>query len=132
MDDQYIGIIIGALGALILLIGAIVIFVVVRRRKQKYNSGSQLKPVQTQHVTLNLDDLRALTNSNGKVVSNGNVYNSIATSEIDSEHDGLAQGYENGKVAHNGDAYQEPFDGIQTRRLPELPALKTPESGTGE
>lgn len=72
------------------------------------------------HVTLNLNDLRAPPVANGKVM-NGNMYNSVATSEleIDSKENSLT------KFA-NGDAYGEPFDGIQTRKLPELP--KTPES----
>ena len=135
LDDQFIGIIIGALGAVILLIGAIAVFIIVRRRRQKYSNGKQLKPTAaTQHVTLNLEDLRALTN-NGKVVSNGNLYNSIATSEFDSELQGEGEEHAKVKVIHNGDTYREPYDGIQARRLPELPTLgipNTPDSASGQ
>ena len=86
-------------------------------------------------MTLNLNDLRAMTNppttsapppaTNGKV-SNGNLYNSIATSDLDSDRD-----IGNGKLL-NGDTYREPFDGIQGRKLPDLPRGKMPESGTGK
>ena len=122
LDDQFIGIIIGALAALILILTAVVVICVIRHRKNKYNNNSHVKSVEPpHHVTLNLNDLRAMNAPNGKV-SNGNLYNSITTSDVDSEHN-LTMA--NGKVS-NGDVYREPYDGIQGRKLPELP--KTPDS----
>ena len=125
---------------MILLLTAIVLLVVYRQRRRKSNNnGKHIKyNGEPHHVTLNLNDLRAMTNTptasappppapatNGKV-SNGNLYNSIATSDLDSDRE-----LGNGKLL-NGDTYREPFDGIQGRKLPDLPRGKMPESGTGE
>ena len=68
LDDQFIGIIIGALAALILILTAVVVICVIRHRKNKYNNNSHVKSVEPpHHVTLNLNDLRAMNAPNGKV-----------------------------------------------------------------
>ena len=129
MDDESIGIIIGALTALILLLFLVGLILIVRHRKRKHGQTNQrmLKSFEPRHVTLNLNDLRLNTTTaagvvpqaNGKVV-NGNMYNSVATSDLDLDKD-------TAKFSNLvASAYGEPFDGIQTRKLPELP--KTPES----
>ncbi len=118
-----------------MIIAAVIIFIVIRNRRRKCSNGNIKVPTHAQHVTLNLNDLRNLTNGNGttysngnnqgngKLLSNGTMYNSIATSDLDDEGPLM----NNGKIV-NGDMYREPFDQIQGRRLPDLPPYKTPES----
>ena len=119
LDDEYIGIIIGALAALIMLLFIVVVIIIIRHRRRKYGPTNQrMKSFEPRHVTLNLNDLRPPV-VNGKVV-NGNMYNSVATSDMESDKENSL------RKINNGDLYHEPFDGIQTRKLPELP--KTPES----
>ena len=80
-SDDPIGIIIGALAALILLLVIVIIIFFIRHKRRKSNNNRRsLKPVVDRHVTINLNDLRGSTN--GKV-SNGNMYNSIATEDTD-------------------------------------------------
>lgn len=62
----------------------ILIFFCRHKRRKNNNNRRGHKPVGNSHVTVNLNDLRGATN--GKV-SNGNMYNSIATDEADSDHD---------------------------------------------
>ncbi|KAK0063350.1 discoidin domain-containing receptor 2 [Biomphalaria pfeifferi] len=86
-DDEYISIIIGALAALIFLLLCVILIFFCRHKHRKNNNNRRgHKPVTTSHVAINLNDLRASTN--GKL-SNGNMYNSIATEEADSDHDGV-------------------------------------------
>lgn len=106
--NDYISIIIGALGALIFLLLAVVLIFFCRHKRRKNNSngrgsssvssssstnGHVLKPVGNSHVTINLTDVRGSVN--GKV-SNGNMYNSIATDDADSDRDASAGGCCNG------------------------------------
>ena len=117
-EEQYIGIIIGALAFLIVVLFAIVLFIVIRHKKQKRNSQLGLKP-GVDHVTLNINGMhmngvRGGT-MNGKV-SHGNMYNSVATDEEDLDH-----------ICNGGDkilksSYSEPKDSIQGRNLPDLPS----------
>ncbi|KAH9500701.1 Epithelial discoidin domain-containing receptor 1 [Bulinus truncatus] len=87
MMRSNISIIIGALAALIfLLLGVILIFFCRHKHRKNNNNRRGHKPVSTSHVAINLNDLRASTN--GKL-SNGNMYNSIATEDADSDHDGV-------------------------------------------
>ncbi|KAK7504484.1 hypothetical protein BaRGS_00004350, partial [Batillaria attramentaria] len=90
-------------------IGAVPYFVSENKTSQK-----TLKPVVDRHVTINLNDLRGSTN--GKV-SNGNMYNSIATEETDSEREMRGEGGEKLSKA----AYLSPKDSIQGRQLPPVP-----------
>ncbi|CAG5136400.1 unnamed protein product, partial [Candidula unifasciata] len=84
-DDEYISIIVGALAALIfLLICVVLIFFCRHKRRKNNNNRNSHKPVNGSHITINLNDLRTATN--GKV-SNGNMYNSIATDEADSDRE---------------------------------------------
>ena len=114
-NEHLIGIIVGVLGALVLLAGAVVLIVIFRSRKKKSGSNSQLKSLTSEHVTLDLNDIRAL--ANGKL-SNGNMYNSVATSDSDHEEPSGTQQYKNIDPTEQAT--------LQARKLPELP--KTPES----
>ena len=108
LDDQYIGVIIGALCALILLLFIIVLIFVLRQRRKKHSNA---KVIQPRNVTLNLNDLR---NPGSGKLSNGNMYNSVASSDVESERDGPS-------VKLTNDIYGGQFGTIQSRRLPELP-----------
>ncbi|KAK3781338.1 hypothetical protein RRG08_018964 [Elysia crispata] len=111
-NNDYISIIIGALGALVFLLLAVVLIFFCRHKRRKNNSngrgsssvssssstnGHVLKPVGNSHVTINLTDVRGSVN--GKV-SNGNMYNSIATDDADSDRDASAGGCCNGGSAN--------------------------------
>ncbi|CAH1786141.1 unnamed protein product [Owenia fusiformis] len=115
LDDQYIGIIIGALCALIfILIGIIIFCCRMRRKKQKLSKAPD-------QVTLeSLRDMHPMPLINGKL-SNGNTYKCIATSDdIDSDKDT--------DKCNNDLMYNETNatnNGIQARKLPEVP---TPDS----
>ncbi|KAL5012628.1 hypothetical protein ScPMuIL_011179 [Solemya velum] len=114
IEDDYYGIIIGALAALIVIIVVIIAIILIHHRRQKQNNNRRsLKPVVDRHVTINLNDLRGSTN--GKV-SNGNMYNSVATDENESDKE----------MCNGGDKickgpYQDPKDSIQGRELPDVP-----------
>ncbi|XP_035829229.1 discoidin domain-containing receptor 2, partial [Aplysia californica] len=85
-NDEYISVIIGALAALIFLLVCVILILFCRHKRRKNNNNRRgHKPVSNNHVTINLNDLRGTTN--GKV-SNGNMYNSIATDDADSDRDG--------------------------------------------
>ena len=117
-DDGFIGIIIAGLAALIvILVIIIVIFVIRHKRRKNNNNRRSLKPVVDHHA-INLNDLCGT--SNGKV-SNGNMYNCVATDEMDSEKEIVGDG----KLSKP--AYLEPKDTIQGRDLPDLPP--SPVSG---
>ena len=107
LDDTYVGVIIGVLVAVVLL-SAIVFFFVFRRRRSKFN-GSPHKLFGMNHMNFNLDDLTPAI-ANGKL-SNGNMYNSIATME-DKEMKGKGSGTEEGGRDHD----------MQHRTLPVPPA----------
>ncbi|XP_041368248.1 discoidin domain-containing receptor 2-like isoform X2 [Gigantopelta aegis] len=106
-DDGFIGIIIAGLAALIvILVIIIVIFVIRHKRRKNNNNRRSLKPVVDHHA-INLNDLCGT--SNGKV-SNGNMYNCVATDELDSEKEMMGDG----KLSKP--AYLEPKDTIQGSR----------------
>lgn len=79
-DEDYISIIIGALAALIVILTIIVIFVIVRHKRRQRMNRQSLKPVSDTVLNINLNNFQ--NNVNGKV-SNGNVYNGVATEEDD-------------------------------------------------
>ena len=122
LDDEYIGIIIGALAALILLLFAVIIVIIMRHRRNKYNNNHRtMKPMEPRNVTLDLSDIR-LAATNGKLL-NGQMYNCVATSE-------------EGELMENNPGFVSKQDlselygestGIQARKLPSLPR-RTPES----
>lgn len=74
-SEDYISIIIGALAALIVILIIIVIFVIIRHKRRQSLNRQSLKPVSD-------TVLNNFQNMNGKV-SNGNVYNGVATEEED-------------------------------------------------
>ena len=96
LDDTYVGVIVGVLVAVVLL-SAIVFVFVFRRRRSKFN-GSPHKLFGMNHMNFNLDDLTPAM-ANGKL-SNGNMYNSIATME-DKEMKGKGSGTEEGSREHD-------------------------------
>lgn len=68
LDEEYIGIIIGALAALILLLFLVIIIIIVRQRQKKANNNHQAlikTAIVPRHVTLDLNDLQA-NGANGK------------------------------------------------------------------
>lgn len=124
LDDEYIGIIIGVLAALILVLFAIILIIILRHRKQKYNNNHRaMKSIEPRHVTLNLNDLRNNT-LNEKIISNGNMYNCVATSDGDSDRDGACtSSVDSSSIYPNH--YLLPDDlresCMQNRMLPDLP-----------
>lgn len=128
MDDSYVGIIIGALAALIIILFIVAVIIVVRHRRSKHNNNQPCqKPVVLgdRHVTINLSDLRGGC-TNGKL-SHGNMYNSVATDDMDSDREMCAGSAD--KLCSKGSGsgnYLEPKDSIQGRKLPDLPP--TPDS----
>ena len=125
LDDEYIGIIIGALAALILLLFVVIVIIILRHRRIKYNNNHRsMKSIEPRHVTLDLNDVQVAAALNGKL-SNGNMYNCVAVSDGESsDREGVCCAKL--EAAAREAYYQDPLDNIQTRRLPELP--RTPES----
>ncbi len=123
LDDQYIGIIIGALSALILLLFIVIVIIIIRQRRRKYNNNHRvMKIIESKHVTLDLNDLQNNT-LNGKL-SNGNMYNFVATSDGESDREGASVKIENHDLYNGGNSH------YQQRALPDLPH-RTPDSGSG-
>lgn len=80
-DDNIIAIIVGTLAALIALLVAIVCFIFWRQRRSKQNNNRHsLKPAVDRNIPINMNDLHGTRN--GKVL-NGNVYNSVATDDVE-------------------------------------------------
>lgn len=135
-DDQLIAIIIGVVAALLIILATIVVFCILRNRRRNKDRklSKELKHNHDERVTLSLNQLRELTIKS----SNGTLYNNLGQDDIsDVERQCLVANLINGgKMGGgggvNGNMYQEEFEAvIQTRKLPELPALKIPDSGTG-
>ena len=85
-----------------------------------------MKPMtEPRNATMDLSDIRLA--GNGKV-SNGNMYKFVATSDGDSDHEGVCCSKMDAL-----DYFGDPNGGdIQNRKLPSLPRSRTPEStGTG-
>ncbi|XP_064648959.1 discoidin domain-containing receptor 2-like isoform X3 [Lineus longissimus] len=118
LDDKKIGIIVGALAALIIILILIVLAIIWRQRTLKHNNNRRnVKPVD-KPISINLNDLHPNITVNGKL-SNGNMYNSIGQSDMESDRD---------IDRCNNDIYHELDECLQSRKLPDLPPLKTPES----
>ncbi|XP_052789202.1 discoidin domain-containing receptor 2-like isoform X2 [Mya arenaria] len=82
-EEQYIGIIIGALAFLIVVLFAIVMFIVIRHKKRKHNNNRLgMKPV-VDHVTINMSNVNALHGKLGGKMSNGSMYKGVPTDELD-------------------------------------------------
>ena len=121
-DDEIIGIVIGILATLILLLFILMIIIIIRQRRGKFANHRAVKAVHIEahsNGTVNLNDIHNQTTSsanNGKL-SNGKIYNCVASSDIESDREGTWT-----KMG----SYRDPLDCIQHRKLPELP--RTPES----
>ena len=126
LDEEYIGIIIGALAALILLLFLVIVVIIIRQRRRKFNNNHQTLKTSIEpprHITLDLNDLQnnggGLT-LNGKMTSsthNGNLYNTVANSDGESELGTLKL------YAGHTAIIVNPFDELQQRKLPEPPVL---------
>ena len=111
-EEQYIGIIIGALVFLIVVLFAIVMFIIIRHNKSKNNSNRLCTKPVSDHVTMN--HMSAFHPTLTGKLSNGALYKGLATEEFD---DHICNGGE--KVLKG---YSEPKDSIQGRNLPDLPS----------
>lgn len=116
-ENDMIGIIVGTLSALIvtLLVVAVIVIILIRHKRSKQNNNRHcLKPVE-RHIALNMNSIRNI--QNGKV-SNGNMYNSVAQDELESDRE-LCNGSE--KLCKSP-SYCEPQDSlVGGRDLPDLP-----------
>lgn len=87
INDEYIGIIIGMLFMAVIILVAVILIIILRQRRQKYATGHQvMKCIEPRHVAVTMNSLRSsrLSSSNGKV-NNGNIYDFVATSDVDSD-----------------------------------------------
>ena len=119
---QLVAVVIGAGAALFLLLLAIVVICFCRARKRG-GKMAEVNAVMRQHdqnVTLNLDQLKQMT---AKASNTSLSNNQSQPDDFESQRLLFANGVVGG--------YHDEFDVIQARRLPELPALAMPESGTG-
>jgi hypothetical protein len=81
------GIIIGSSAALITILVAIVIFIIFRHRIKKKKNNRRLKAAMTDNhntISINLSDLR--NSANGKML-NGNLYNGVPATDMDSDRE---------------------------------------------
>ena len=138
LDEQYVGMIIGVVTAVLLLLIIIMVCLCLRRRQLKYNNNHRamksIQPPRCNLITMNLNDLQnqhQLGNtSNGKLISksNGMLYNCVAQSDTTpgekDEGGSLLYKLDNLTAAQQQSEYGY---GIQTRKLPEPPA-RTPGS----
>lgn len=125
-ENDMIGIIVGTLSALIvtLLVVAVIVIILIRHKRSKQNNNRHcLKPVE-RHIALNMNGMRNM--QNGKV-SNGNMYNSVAQEEMESDRE-LCNG---GEKLCKSPSYSEPQDSlVGGRDLPDLPGCAAGNSGT--
>lgn len=87
LNDEYVGIIIGALLVVAVILMTVILLLLMRHRRQKYTNGHQvMKCIEPRHVAVTMNSLRhsRATLSNGKI-NNGNIYDFVATSDVDSD-----------------------------------------------
>lgn len=129
-DDQLIGIVVGLLGASILLLLAVVTSCIMCRcQHQKYGSATR-KIVGTQQVKLRFRDSLGSSHFTGtpsRKLSNGNTYSNIVTCDTDGTTLDML-GTKTLSVT-NGGTYRQTADYIQTRRLPEIPHIPFDTAG---
>lgn len=118
LDEEYIGIIIGALAALIILLFVVIVIIIIRQRRRKFNNNHQTlkSSIDPRHITLDLNDLQT-NGPNGKF-PHGNPYNTVATAS-DGESDA------GGTYKLQSNLFVNPLDELQQRQLPELPVMNT-------
>ena len=114
-EEQYIGIIIGALAFLIVVLFVIVLFIIIRHKKRKHNNNRLgMKPV-VDHVTMNMNHVNTFHPTLTGKMSNGTMYKGLPVDDMDEHH-----------ICNGGDkilkGYSEPKDLIQGRNLPDLPS----------
>lgn len=108
--DHLIGVAAGLIAIVMLMLFVVVLIVMRSRRRRKCDSKGHL--VDSQQVTLNLNDLRVLTSSSTSKLSNGNLYNSLQMGDEDT-------------LYLTDRPYREPFDVLIGRKLPDLPVTPT-------
>ncbi|XP_053381060.1 discoidin domain-containing receptor 2-like isoform X2 [Mercenaria mercenaria] len=85
-EEQYIGIIIGALAFLIVVLFAIVLFIVIRHKKRKHNNNRLgMKPV-VDHVTMNMNHINTFHPTLTGKMSNGTMYKGVPVEDMDDHH----------------------------------------------
>ena len=84
LREEHIGIIIGALAALILLLFAIGIFVLLRHQNKKQEDAPAYGTFEKHHMTGDTDSYKTSSSTNG-VLPGYHMYNVVATSDADFE-----------------------------------------------
>lgn len=87
MTEECIGIIIGMLFMVVIILIAVILIIILRNRRQKYATGHQvMKCIEPRHIAVTMNSLRNSRSSlsNGKI-NNGNIYDFVATSDVDSD-----------------------------------------------
>lgn len=135
LDEQLVGIIIGTTAVSILLMTAVVLLCIVRRRnRQKYAQCKSSR--NSHHMALNLQTATMATNGRAPSVgklSNGLLYNNVIVCDVGEEEedeDVVVGGCPVPIITNGSDMYREPFDGIQMRKLPEPPVMMVDSTGT--
>ncbi|XP_053381062.1 discoidin domain-containing receptor 2-like isoform X2 [Mercenaria mercenaria] len=121
------GIIIGSSAALITILIAIVIFIIFRHRIKKKNNNRRMKAAMSDNhntISINLSDLR--NSANGKML-NGNLYNGVPATDMDSDRECCSD-----RSKTNG-MYREPKDSVIVNRgslapnLTDMPEFPLPD-----
>ncbi|XP_060568273.1 discoidin domain-containing receptor 2-like isoform X2 [Ruditapes philippinarum] len=85
-EEQYIGIIIGALAFLIVVLFVIVLFIIIRHKKRKHNNNRLgMKPV-VDHVTMNMNHVNTFHPTLTGKMSNGTMYKGLPVDDMDEHH----------------------------------------------
>ena len=109
LQEEHIGIIIGALAALILILFAVSVFIVIRNRRRKLEQANSFGPYEKQHMTTgDVDDFKF---ANG-MLGSYHMYNSIGSSEGDYDDDSF-------KKPRAEDSPVEKDNQVQGPRTPE-------------
>lgn len=113
LQEEHVGVIIGALAALILLLFAIAVFIILRQQRKKQEEDAAYGPYDKHNMT-NLDEYKITAGTNAMLASY-HMYNAIAMSEVDYGDDSL-------KKNKLKDTYSEPSEKGSNGKL------KTPDS----
>ncbi|XP_052789716.1 discoidin domain-containing receptor 2-like isoform X2 [Mya arenaria] len=117
-NEDYISIIIGALAALIVILTIVVIFIIVRYKRRRNLNRQSLKPVSDTVLNINLNNFQ--NNMNNGKVSNGNVYNGVATEDEERVKD------VNGKAVGVNSYFYEELDDFKPPLIVALPPVTSP------
>lgn len=84
LREEHIGIIIGALAALILLLFAIAVFILLRHQNKKKSDSKSYPAFEKHRMTGELEDFKSSGSTNGPLTGY-HMYNVVATSDADFE-----------------------------------------------